>query len=285
LSSLDHSEASGSEPAHATMIPSGLTANSASIAATTRLRLLSYNIQIGAATKRMRHYVTQSWKHVLPHSAVFANLDHIANLIRGYDIVALQEVDAGSVRSRYINQLEYLARKAHFPYWYAQTTRNLGRFAQHSNGFLSRLQPRAVSEHRLPSKIPGRGLITVRYGSKGNPLHIMIVHLALGRRTRLKQIAYICELIATSEHVVLMGDFNCRLPGPEFDLLFSRTSLSEPTTRLHTFPSWRPYRNIDHILVTPSLRAGKVKALNSTYSDHLPIALELEIPESILLSR
>ncbi|MGB5306989.1 MAG: hypothetical protein WBO57_12180, partial [Gammaproteobacteria bacterium] len=31
-----------------------------------RLRLLSYNVQAGISTARYRHYITQSWKHVLP---------------------------------------------------------------------------------------------------------------------------------------------------------------------------------------------------------------------------
>ena len=31
------------------------------------LRLLSFNIQVGIQTTRYRHYVTNGWKHVLPH--------------------------------------------------------------------------------------------------------------------------------------------------------------------------------------------------------------------------
>ena len=42
------------------------------------------------------------------------NLDKIAQLIKEFDIVALQEVDAGSLRSQFINQTEYLAKKADF---------------------------------------------------------------------------------------------------------------------------------------------------------------------------
>ena len=54
----------------------------------TRLRLLSYNIQVGIGAKRFRDYVTDSWKHVLPHAQVYDNLSRIAQAIRDFDIVA-----------------------------------------------------------------------------------------------------------------------------------------------------------------------------------------------------
>src|SRR4030065_2515355 len=71
-----------------------------------RLRLLTYNIQTGIATSRYRHYLTHSWKHVLPCSGRRDNLDQIAHLVRHYDIVGLQEADARSLRSNYLNLTE-----------------------------------------------------------------------------------------------------------------------------------------------------------------------------------
>ena len=84
-------------------------------AARTHLRLLSYNIQAGIASTRAHHYVTQGWKNVLPHPRSFVNLDRIAHLVSDYDVVALQEADGGSMRSYFINQVEYLARRGRFP--------------------------------------------------------------------------------------------------------------------------------------------------------------------------
>ena len=120
------------------------------------LRLLSFNIQTGITTKHYRQYLTQSWRHVLPFAKRSGNLDTIANLASDYDLVGLQEVDAGSLRSGYVNQTEYLAARGQFPYWYDQTNRRLGHLAQHSIGILSRLQPSAIREHKLPGRIPGR---------------------------------------------------------------------------------------------------------------------------------
>jgi endonuclease/exonuclease/phosphatase family metal-dependent hydrolase len=247
------------------------------------LRLLSYNVQTGIATTRMHHYFTQSWKHVLPHAQSLGNLGKIARLISEFDMVALQEVDAGSLRSRYINQAEYMANSGQFPFWYCQTNRNLGRIAQNSSAFLSKFRPSEVTEHKLPG-LPGRGAMLVRYGNKGPALVLLLIHLALGQRARLRQLGYISELVNEHEHVVLMGDLNCQPESREMDILFKSTRLREPAEALNTFPSWRPQRNIDHILVTPSLKISNVRVLSHPFSDHLPIAVELIIPENIRLT-
>lgn len=248
-----------------------------------RLRLLSYNIQTGIASSRPHHYLTHSWKHVLPHAEGRDNLDKIGRLITDFDIVALQEVDAGSLRSRFINQAEYLSKRGQFPFWYCQTNRNFGHIAQNSNALLSKVRPLEVIEHKLPG-LPGRGAMVARYGTNGASLALLLIHLALGQRARLRQLGYISELVNEYEHVILMGDLNCQLQSREMDILFRSTRLREPPQRLNTFPSWRPLRNIDHILVTPSLEASNLRVLTHTYSDHLPIALEVTLPEGVELA-
>lgn len=259
-------------------------AQPATAGAKLHLKLLSYNIQVGVQTARYHHYLTQSWRHVLPHPATFTNLERIARMVSDYDIVALQEVDAGSMRSYYVNQVEYLAVKARFPFWHHQTTRNLGRIAQHSNGLLSKIRPSEISEHRLPGRIPGRGVMEVRFGHRDNPVVVLVVHLALGKRARGKQLEFITEIVKQHEHVVLMGDFNCPVHSQEIDLLLTRTHLCEPLDRVDTFPSWRPVRNIDHILTSPSLRISEVRTLHHTFSDHLPIAVDIRIPDGVHLA-
>ena len=102
-----------SEPANASEVEQ---------AAQRTLRLLSYNIQIGITTRRYRQYLTHSWKHVLPHPERLVNLARIAQLLQQFDLVGLQEVDAGSLRSANIDQIQYLARQGAFPFWYSQIT-------------------------------------------------------------------------------------------------------------------------------------------------------------------
>ncbi len=248
------------------------------------LRLLSYNIQTGIAISRYRHYVTQSWKHVLPYRKRMANLNRIARIISEHDIVGLQEADAGSIRSEFINQVDYLADRAGFPFRCHQTNRRLGKIAQHSLGLLSRISPQEVIEHRLPGPIPGRGALIARIGEGARPLTLIILHLALGRRARLRQLDYLGEIIRGCPHAIVMGDFNSRSESREMDILIGQTGLSKPTHGLHTFPSWRPQKNIDHILVSPSLRVLGTRVLRYPFSDHLPLSATVMIPEEVGLA-
>ena len=264
-------------------VPTSDDAEASSVAGRT-LRLMSYNIQTGIETRVYHHYLTRSWRHFLPDGARMGNLDRISSVIGSFDIIGLQEVDGGSFRSGYVNQAQYLARAAAFPYWYSQTNRDLGRIAQHSNGLLTKLRPQAVREHKLPGMIPGRGALAMRFGTPGASLTVILVHLALGQRTRMRQLGFIAEIAASEEHVVVMGDFNCVSRSPEVELLRRRACLSEPIHDLPTFPSWRPQHNIDHILVSDSLRVRSAAVLDYPLSDHLPITMEIELPEQVGLA-
>ena len=246
-----------------------------------RIRVLSYNIQAGVQTRSYRDYVTQSWKHVLPHRERQANLDRISGLLHSYDIVGLQEVDSGSLRSGFIDQTAYLAKQAGFPHWHKQVNRSLGKLAQYSNGLLSHLRPTSITEHRLPG-LPGRGAILSNFGLEdSSSLTVCILHLALGRRARMRQVDYIGQLVAECPYLIIMGDLNCGLGSPELELLMDRLDLWEPICRASTFPSWQPKRKIDHILVSRSLGIEKARVLDCPGSDHLPISLDVLLPKEI----
>lgn len=246
------------------------------------IRLLTFNIQVGINTSSYHHYVTRSWQHLLPHRRRIENLDRIAALLRGYDVVALQECDGGSLRSGYINQVQYLAEAAGIPYWHQQLNRNLGQLAQHSNGLLSRYRPLDVTEHRLPGLIPGRGAIIVRYGTEEDPLVLVMMHLSLSKSAQQKQLGYIRELIADYRHVVLMGDMNNHAEELLGQTPLKETELVPLPDTAHSFPSWRPERALDHILVSPSLEIRRSEVVSYPLSDHLPIAMDIALPKGYL---
>ncbi len=242
------------------------------------LKLLSFNIQVGIHTHGVHHYITRGWQHLLPHPGRHRNLDNISQVIHDYDVVALQEVDGGSFRSGFINQVHYLARAAHFPYWYQQLNRDLGKLAQHSNGLLSRLRPRVLEDHRLPGLLPGRGAITARFGEGDHALLLIMLHLSLGSRSRHRQLTYIRKIIGEHRSVILMGDLNCHLDRLLNHPALKDVGLQSPQTHQPTYPSWRPVHALDHILVSDNLRVLRTQVLDMTISDHRPVALEIEIP-------
>ncbi len=239
---------------------------------------MSFNIQVGIETRTYHQYFTRGWRHVLPDAKRLPNLRRIGELARDFDLVGLQELDAGSLRSGFVDQAAFLAEAGDFPHWYQQTNRPLGRFAQHSKGLLSRLSARLVTEHRLPGRIPGRGALMVHFGTEPAELVLVLLHLSLSQRARLSQLAFVAEQIAEHEHVIVMGDFNCHSRSPELQYLCAETGLREPLHDLPTYPSWRPERNIDHILVSPSLSVESAEVLDAPYSDHLPMTMTVSLP-------
>lgn len=243
--------------------------------------MMSFNIQAGIETRYYHQYFTRGWRHVLPDSARLPNLRRIAATIRDFDLVGLQELDAGSLRSGFVDQTAFLGRTAAFPHRYIQTNRPLGRFAQHSNGLLSRLPASTITQHRLPGRIPGRGALMVRFITPGADLVVVLLHLALSQRARLGQLAYIAECIADESHAIVMGDLNCHSESPELRYLCAETGLREPVNDRPTYPSWRPARNIDHILVTPSLSVDRVEVLDAPLSDHLPLTMTISLPSAL----
>jgi endonuclease/exonuclease/phosphatase family metal-dependent hydrolase len=252
------------------------------------LRLLSYNIQVGIQTRHFADYIMASWQHLLPNQKRLENLHKISQLLKPYDIIALQEVDGGSLRSSYINQVEYLANHAGFPYWYHQCNRNLGKIAQHSNGLLSKIPVHKIINHKLPGMIPGRGAIEAIIGESDDKLHIINAHLSLSKRARHQQVKYLASVIAKPTNVIIMGDLNCNSEQllEQFSLngieLKSSEDDSIENNNSPTFPSWQPSRQFDHILVSPSIKIISQSVLQDPISDHLPIVLEVLLPGSIL---
>jgi endonuclease/exonuclease/phosphatase family metal-dependent hydrolase len=245
--------------------------------ASTQLRVLSCNILAGGSVKRYREYVTHSWKHVLP-TGKRANLDGLAEILPGFDLVALQEADFGSLRSGFLNQTQYLAENAGFPYWSHQPNRKVAKVAASSNGLLSKLKPSEILDYPLPGRIRGRGVLWVRYGSGEQSLVVLIAHLSLGPQARAHQLGYITELLEGHPNALLIGDLNTPIESPELRTLFKRTSLVPPSRPPATFPSWAPNRAIDHILGSSTIEVDELRTLPHLVSDHLPIAATIRLP-------
>jgi endonuclease/exonuclease/phosphatase family metal-dependent hydrolase len=255
------------------------TAEGSSVFPGPRLRLLSFNMQAGMGFHAPHHYFTRGHRHLLPHARRHEHLDHIARLLAGYDVVGLQEVDGGSLRSGYLHQLEHLAERAGFGWWFQQLNRDLGHFGQYSNGLLSRQPPFSVEAHALPG-LKGRGAIVSKYGTPAQPLLLLNVHLALSTRARFHQFGFLAELVDGAEHVVIMGDLNCSQEE------WSRSPLGRRRwcwleEEMPTYPSWKPARQIDHILVSEGLVVRHTAVVDALLSDHRPLEVELELPAGL----
>ena len=110
----------------------------------------------------------------------------------------------------------------------------------------------------------------------------MTSHLSLGQNSRAAQFDFLRELIEPYVHVVLMGDFNCAGEHPRFLRFLLETGLRQSGCS-PTFPSWQPQRAIDHVLLSPGLHCSGYEALPVTLSDHLPVAVRIDLPLGLQL--
>ncbi|MES2662490.1 MAG: endonuclease/exonuclease/phosphatase family protein [Pseudomonadota bacterium] len=242
------------------------------------LKLLSFNIQAGLNTQTFHEYAISGVRQFLPKAPQWGHLDAIAAVIQNYDVVGLQEVDGGSVRSGYLNQVHYLAGRAKFNYWHQQLNRNWGRFGQHSNGMLSQWIPHAVEEHRLPG-LSGRGALIARFNCHAGELIIIIVHLALATDAQRKQIDYLAGIIREHSHVILMGDMNNDSQKILDFFKQHHIYLDTAKDKLMSYPSWSPQKSLDHIFISPTLKIVKAEVIDCRLSDHCPVALEIHLPK------
>jgi len=241
------------------------------------VRILTYNTHVCIRASKSSERIRNLWKHVLPSRCKLDNLAMIAGIVSGFDVVGLQESDGGSLRSYFANHTGMLARLARFDHWAELVNRDLY-VARHSIGFLSRHPIVDVQRYRLPSRIPGRGLLVARIDVGGLPLAVAVGHLSLGERDRIRQALAITDIVrGLGCRTVLMGDFNCGASSDVMRFIAERSGLTRAACGIPTYPSWRPVRDIDHVLVSEGIAVHNARTLQVSVSDHLPVAVDVEL--------
>lgn len=241
------------------------------------VKIMTYNTHVGIPARSGWHRMATIWKHFMPADDRKETLDKIATLVSEFDLVGLQEADAGSFRTGSINTVKYLSEKAGLSYWRHQVNRFMPH-ARHSLGLLSRFPIIEARQHKLPGKISGRGMMVVNVDVHGQNLAVCVAHLSLGRTDRIAQVKYIHDVISgLGCPSVLLGDMNTQGDSREFQLISERGFLKPATRDLPSYPSWNPSRGIDHIFVSEGITVKRARALNVVLTDHLPVATEIQI--------
>jgi endonuclease/exonuclease/phosphatase family metal-dependent hydrolase len=208
------------------------------------------------------------------------------------DIVALQELDVGRVRSGGIDQAhaiaELLGMKMHFHPAVSVLEE------QYGDAILSDLPMRLVKAGALPGLttrplLEPRGALWAEIMIDGQPLQVVNTHLGLMGRERIAQAQALlgpdwlghpdCRKPA-----ILTGDFNAPPPTAAFRLL--RRHLGEaqdqvPGRRQASFPSRFPLLSLDHVFFAGPVAIGRAWTDRTprarVASDHLPLVVDFEI--------
>lgn len=250
----------------------------------TPLRLVLYNIRYGMGTGASL---------TLGPSPSLAPFTGVVNFLRATrpDVAALVEVDTGSMRNGAVNQAVAIAEnlgghevhEAHYECKYAPNTitQRIPVARKQANAFVTR-RGAAARYHYFDTGVK-RLVIELDLGL----CSIFLVHLSLKYRHRQIQLRDLHTLVeGVRKPVIVAGDFNT-LHGPwELDLFAAATRLkSANTERLPTYPSRRPRKELDFVLVSEEIEVVSCRVPEIFHSDHRPLVCDLLIPEETIVTR
>ena len=211
------------------------------------------------------------------------SVDEQAAVLRALepDIVVLNEVDRGWLTTGGIDTLRLLATALDLPYLFAPAADEVW-----GNALLSRYPVTEFVTERLP-----RGadpMTRSQFGAllepaPGQQIAVVGTHLSHGddrAGTRIPQARAVAGTVARYRErgipTAVLGDLNAGPSDPELAAFAALSVVSAVGEGTFTYPSWSPTEQIDHVLLSPDLRATDVTVPDVQASDHLPVAVTIE---------
>ncbi|MEH3147834.1 MAG: endonuclease/exonuclease/phosphatase family protein [Methylobacterium frigidaeris] len=205
------------------------------------------------------------------------------------DVVALQELDVGRLRTGGVDQAHAIAAHLGMTAHFHAALRVLEE--EYGDAILTALPSRLVRAEGLPGP-PGReprGALWAAVAVAGAEIQVVNTHLGLGRRERLAQAEALLGPRwlgdpACAGPVALVGDFNA-VPGSRvYRRLAARLTdahRAAPSRTRGTFPSRLPLLRLDHIFVTGGIEVVRAETFRGpgarVASDHLPLVADLRL--------
>lgn len=241
------------------------------------LRIAVCNLQSGiGTTKGYWQYLLTGHRYWFPHGS--RPIELAADFLRDaqIDVALLCEVEGGSRRSRWVDQVDLLAQRSGLEERVFFPTRIVGRSVNQGNAVVSRWPLRYRFNRALPGYGEPRFLGEASLQGRSGKLRLLVTHLSLEQVLRESQIDSIADALAESDEPTLLGgDFNISQEA-ELDLI-QEGELAKALSQA-TFPSWRPRRALDHLFLSHHFEVCEVYAYDRwLFSDHLPLVVQLRI--------
>lgn len=196
------------------------------------------------------------------------------------DVAGLVEVDAGSYRTRKINQAETLAQKlGHYHMYrskYAEKswTHRIPIFNQQGNAFVVRDSAHKEKFHYFDS-----GMKRLLIELEMEDVVFFLLHLPLGSRLRHRQLGDLYDLLQkVDKPCIVAGDFNSLWGEQEVRLFLAATGLKNAhASNSPSFPSWNPKRHLDFVFHSPGIEIERCWMPKILLSDHLPVVCDFHV--------
>jgi len=212
------------------------------------------------------------------------------------DIVLLQELDVGRLRTGGIDQAHLIARELGMQMHFHAALHVLEE--RYGDAVLTARPSRLIRAGHLPGmasrpKLEPRGALWAAIDLDGADLQVLTTHFGYLPEENLAQTEALLGPDwlghpACTDPAIVAGDFNIVPWSRGYRRLSARlrdaqVAAGRPMPQA-TYPARWPFLRIDHLFVSPSIRVLRTEALRSAQtriaSDHLPLVLDFEIAAS-----
>ena len=207
------------------------------------------------------------------------------------DIIALIEVDKGSFRTRFKDMPQFIEHQLDFTSlvdWikypfvsYLRLFHFIPILSKQCNALMSKYKLYGIKHHMF--KEGTKRVVIEASVNCPKKVTLLVAHLALGAKTRAKQIKELAKIVnCIKNEVILMGDFNTFHGIHELDYLFKKTNLKDCAQLdyskiKYTEPTWHPSKRLDYVLVSKGINIKDYEILKANFSDHLPVLVEFQV--------
>lgn len=251
------------------------------------VKLITYNIEYCEGIEGHWYQYLKFWKIFFPPKKLDKQLVNALKKLKP-DILALLEVDTGSFRSRGKDEVKFFEEELGFDNFvevvkyplqgWLRLFHHIPILKKQANAIISRYKFSNVKYHVFHE---GTKRMVIQVTVKcPDPVTLLVAHLALGGKTRAKQIKELITIVNRIRNpVILMGDFNTFHGPEEIRELLERTHLEDKIkldkkSKPFTEPAWHPTRRLDYILTSDQIRVRKYSVLPFHFSDHLPLMID-----------
>ncbi len=254
--------------------------------------LITYGISMGVIVqeRKVKPLQNENPKFMIwnIHNAIgdddVFNLDRLIKDIKENDpdILGLNEVDLGALKTSFIDLPSYFAHKLNMYYFYGYTF-----YKHYGNVILSKypiLEAEIIPLPLVVQSAEPRSLIRAKFEINSTIWTVFITHLSTESGDRLDQVPFIVNEIGkelTFEKIVWMGDLNLEPTSAEYSLINNTLSLnftdsyrflnSDPGYTGHFDEDHIPHKRIDYILCSPDLNPINSEVFCSIGSDHCAV--------------
>ena len=240
------------------------------------MRLLIYNIAYGTGSPRNHWQTLAGAANYLRTSERYFN--SIIRLVRHYrpDAAGVLEIDHGSFRTGGKSQLEALAEELQAPFNGAFSCKYapdsfLSKlpYCRHQTNMLFFRNGSVEAEWNEFMPCGGKRLIRCAVFQEVN---ILLVHLALSRSVRKRQLNYLETLIESGKKYIICGDFNTFAGAQELSDFMQKNHLQSANEKHQpTYPARTPVKELDYILYSENMQLQNFRVIRFPGSDHLPL--------------